>query len=146
MYVLIGLMGAINGLLAGVVGYVIDATFLNLHAAVWAFLIAWATTTSYLSYKRVPSGVVAVGLYFVGLFVLLQPVAIYGPLLAAAADTSGITRAQLLIDGWRGVLSWGVTAGALAVAIALVSQLLKRHAKRVVSRRRTRNLWHGRDD
>lgn len=146
MYVVVGLMGATNGLLAGAVGYFIDMTVLNMHAAIWLFLLGWAVTTAYLSYKRVPSGVLAVGLYFIGLFVLLQPIVIYGPLLAEASKASGTARAQLLIDGWQGILWWGLLAGVLAIAIMFTSRLLKRHARQVVSRRVTSNLWHEADD
>lgn len=146
MYVVVGLMGATNGLLAGAVGYFIDVTLLNLHAAVWLFLVGWATTTAYLSYKRVPSGVLAVGLYFVGLFVLLQPIVIYGPLLAGASEASGTTRAQLLLEGWQGIVWWGALAGVLAIAIMFTSRLLTRHARAVVNRRIRTNIWQDADD
>lgn len=146
MYVVIGLMGTANGLLAGVVGYFVDVTLLNLHAAVWLFLLSWAVTTSYLSYKRVPSGVLAVGLYFIGLLVLLHPVVIYVPRLVAATDASGATSANLLIEGWRGIFIWGSTAGVLALVITFVSRLLKRHADDVLRRRRRYNLWSDSDD
>lgn len=146
MYVVVGFMGTTNGLLAGAVGYFLDVTVLNLHAAVWLFLLGWAGTTAYLSYKRVPSGVLAVGLYFIGLFVLLQPIAIYGPLLAKAGEASGMTRAQLLIDSWQGIIWWGALAGVLALAIMFTSRLLTRHARAVVSRRIRTNVWHDADD
>jgi len=78
-HVLIAALGVTNGLLAGAVGYALDRTVLNLHTAVWAFLIVWAATTAYLSYKRVASGVVATGLFSLAVFVLLQPLAVFGP-------------------------------------------------------------------
>lgn len=146
MYVVVGLMGTTNGVLAGAVGYFIDMTVLNLHAAIWFFLLGWATTTAYLSYKRVPSSVLAVGLYFIGLFVLLQPIVIYGPLVAKAGETSGTAQTQLLIDGWQGILWWGAIAGVLALAIMFTSRLLKRHARRVISRRMKSDPWHNADD
>lgn len=146
MYVVIGLMGILNGLLAGAVGYFVDVTVLNLHAAVWMFLVAWAATTSYLSYKRVPSGVLAVGLHFVGLFVLLQPVVLYGPMFFAATDAAGPDRTRLLIDSWRGIFSWGFTAGVLALAITVVSRFLERHAKQVLRRRYKDHVWRNRND
>jgi len=140
MYVLIGVMGATNGLLAGVVGYYVDATFLNLHAAVWAFLLVWAATTGYLSYERVPSGVLAVGLYFVVLFVLLQPLAVYGPALAAATGEAGVSDPAALSNGFQGLAVWGATAGILALALTAVSRLLKRRAEHVLGRRQRRRL------
>jgi len=146
MYVLVGFMGATNGLLAGAVGYFLDVTVLNLHAAVWLFLVGWAITTAYLSYQRVPSGVLAVGLYFIGLFVLLQPIAIYGPLLAAASEASGMKGAQLLLEGWQGIVWSGALAGVLAIAIMFASRLLNRHARQAVSRRIRTNVWQEADD
>lgn len=146
MYVMVGLMGAMNGVLAGAVGYFIDATVLNLHAAIWLFLIGWALTTTYLSYKRVPSGVLAVGLYFIGLFVLLQPIVIYGPLLATTGGGSGMTDARLLLTTWQGIFKWGLLSGVLALAIMFTSRLLNRHARRVVRRRLKRNVWQDADD
>jgi hypothetical protein len=146
MYVVVGGMGATNGLLAGAVGYYLDMSLLNLHAAVWLFLVVWAATTGYLSYKRVPSGVLAVGLYFVGLFVLLQPIVIYGPLLAAASETTGTTRTQLLLESWQGIIWWGTLAGGLAIVIMFASRLLTRHARAVVRRQTRANIWQDADD
>lgn len=136
MYAVIGVMGTVNGLHAGVVGYYIDTSILKLHAAIWLFLIGWAVSTAYLSYKRVPSGVVAVGLYFVSLVLVLHPVVIYGPLLVAAKDAPAPERAQLLVHGWQGILTWGVVAGGLAIAIVFSSRLFERRARRVLLRRR----------
>ncbi|MFB6172531.1 MAG: hypothetical protein ABEJ23_08340 [Haloarculaceae archaeon] len=146
MYVVIGLVGLLDGLLAGAVGYFVDLTFLHLHAAVWLFLISWAATTAYLSYERVPSGVLAVGLYFAGLFVLLQPVVIYGPSLVAATRSSGVNSARHLVASWQGILVWGVIAGGLALAIGIVSRLLRRHADSVVRSRYKLDRWNGQDD
>jgi hypothetical protein len=128
-------MGTINGLFAGGVGYYLDTTVLNLHAAVWLFLLGWVGTTTYLSYKRVPSGVLSVGLYFIALFVFLQPIIAYGSELAAAGQASGTTPAHLMLTSWQGILTWGVLSGVLALTIMFVSRLLNRHAQRVVSRR-----------
>lgn len=144
MYVVVGLMGATNGLLAAV-GYFLDVSILNLHAAGWLVLLGWAGTTAYLSYKRVSSGGLAVGLYFLGLFVLLQPIAIYGPLLTADA-TSGMTRAQLLIDSWQGIIWWGAFGGVLALAILFTSRLLTRDARQNITRRTRQNGLHETDD
>ena len=130
-YVLIAGLGVTNGLLAGVIGYVLDHTVLNLHTAVWSFLIAWAATTAYLSYKRVASGVLATGLYFLSVFVLLQPIAIFGPILIGASGLSGYERTRVLIEGWSGILVWGVSAGVVALCITFVRRLLLRRARRI---------------
>lgn len=146
MYVAVGLMGTINGLFAGGVGYYLDTTVLNLHAAVWLFLLGWIGTTTYLSYKRVPSGVLAVGLYFIALFVFLQPIMAYGSELTAAGQASGTTRAHLMLTSWQGILTWGVLSGVLALTIMFVSRLLNRHAQRVVSRRLKRDMRQDTND
>lgn len=135
-YVLIAGLGVMNGLLAGVIGYALDQTVLNLHTTVWSFLIAWAATTAYLSYKRVASGVLATGLYFLLVFVLLQPVAVFGPILAAGSGLSGYERTRALIEGWNGILVWGVVTGAVALCTTFVRRLLLRRARRVRGRRR----------
>lgn len=135
-YVLIAGLGVMNGLLAGVIGYALDQTVLNLHTTVWSFLIAWAATTAYLSYKRVASGVLATGLYFLLVFVLLQPVAVFGPILAAGSGPSDYERTRALIEGWNGILVWGVVAGVVALCTTFVRRLLLRRARRVRGRRR----------
>lgn len=139
-YVLIAGLGVTNGLLAGVIGYVVDQTVLNLHTAVWSFLIAWAATTAYLSYKRVASGVLATGLYFFVGFVLLQPIVIFGPVLAEASGLSGYERTRALIEGWSGIFVWGLSAGVVALCTTFVRRLLLRRARRVRRERRRRDI------
>lgn len=140
MYVVVGLMGTINGVLAGGVGYFIDAVVFNLHAAIWLFLLGWVGTTTYLSYRRVPSGVLAVGMYFIALFVVLQPIVVYGPQLAAADQGAGGARTALLLTSWQGIFKWGLLSGVFALAVMFISRLLNRRARRVVSRRLRRDF------
>jgi hypothetical protein len=142
MYVVIGLMGTINGSLAGAVGYALDSTALGLHTGVWAFLVTWVVTTGYLSYKRVPSEVLAAGADLLVLLVLLQPVALYGPTLVAATGTDGAAGSRLLVEGWRALVGGSVAAGATALVIRFVRGYFRHRAIRILHRRRKPDLWY----
>lgn len=134
IYVVIGVEGSMIGFLAGSIGYFSGVTFLNLHAAIWLFLITWAASVSYLSYQRVPSGALGVGLYFIGIFVLLQPLAVFGPVLAEASSASVPLRSQLLSDGAGNIFTWGLASGVLGAATIFVGRLLSRRADRIQNR------------
>ena len=135
MYAAVWTMGCLSGLLAGWAGTVVDAVWLNLPVAVWAFLVVWASSAAVLSYRRVPTGVVAAGLHIGAVFVVLVPVSVYGPRVLAVMQ-SGYFDGGSLSAELTALLTWGVVAGGVAALAVFVSNRLSRR----VDRRRRRRL------
>lgn len=121
MYLAIAVMGLVVGLLAGWVSLAFDIVFLNLHAAIWVFLIVWAGATAYFSYKNSPSGVVATGLYLVAILIVLGPFATFLP----ALSQQGTSNAQT-VQGMIGLFVWASVSGLLAVVFAGLARHFQR--------------------
>lgn len=139
-FVAIGVGAFLNGAMAGWVAQVFDQTYFNLRVEVWAFLVVWAATTAYFSYRRIPSGVVGVSLYVLGIFIVLVPIAEYAPLIVTAMHGSGGFDTTLFIEGVTGLLTWGTVAGITAAVVAFVSKRLTRRADRIY-RRSMQTRW-----
>lgn len=130
LYVTIALAAFVNGLLASLLANVVNQTFFGLAAEMWAFLVVWAVTTVYFSYKRAPSGVLGAGLYLLAVLVLLLPVTTYGSLVVAGLRTSDTLDAKLLLEGMRGLVTWGVVAAFVSIVAMRLSRWLTRRGKR----------------
>lgn len=139
MYVTIWGMGCLSGLLAGVLASTIPGVWFNLPTEVWGFLVVWAASTAYYSYRRVPSGVVASGLYVSAVFLALLPITTYVPVVVASQSGQAID-ASVLLDATVDFLQWGVLAGLLAALAVFLSRRLTRRADRLYRRRATRRL------
>lgn len=136
MYAAIGALGVLNGVLAGFLVLRVDIVLLNLHASVWMFLIVWAASTAYFSYRRLASGVIATGLYVLAWLVFLAPFAYFGPLLAEAQTYALGERGQHLLEAFSGLFMWGLAGGALALILTGLAIYFRRRTKRLLSRRR----------
>lgn len=136
MYTTIGALGVLNGILAGFLVLRVDVVLLNLHASVWMFLIVWAATTAYFSYRRLASGVIASGLYVLAWLVFLAPFAYFGPLLAESQSYALGERGQRLLEAFSGLFMWGLAGGVLALVLAGLAIYFRRRTNRLLSRKR----------
>lgn len=136
MYASIGVLGVLNGILAGFLVLRVDVVLLNLHVSIWIFLVVWAATTSYFSYHRLATGVLASGLYCLAWLVLLAPFAYFGPLIADVQNYSLSEQGQRLLESFTGLVVWGVVGGVLALVLSGVGIYFRRRYHRRLSRRR----------
>lgn len=140
MYAAIWTMGTLSGVLAAWAATVIDVVWLNLPVSVWAFLVVWASTTAWLSYRRVPSGVLARGLAFVAALVVLVPFVVFGPRLASALDAGRGLDVGAVSGGFYGLLAWGALAGVASIAAFALSRRLSNRAARLRRRSTMREV------
>lgn len=99
---------------------------LNLHAAVWTFVVAWAALVGYFSYARLPSTVVGSGLCVVGLAVALRPPAAGGAVRAALRAADPVT-APLVVR-------------AAGVLVVVLGAYVRRRGRRRLAREAMQSL------
>lgn len=138
MYITIATMGVLAGVAGGFLVLNTEIVFLNLHAAIWMFLIVWAGSTAYFSYRRVPSGVLAAGLFLLAWLIFLGPFGYYGPFLAEAQNFALNERGQQLRQAFSNLFGWGLAGGVLALTLGGLAMYFRRRRDRILSRRRKR--------
>lgn len=138
MYVAIWVSGTVNGVVASWIAFNFDIVILNLHAAIWTFLVVWAATTTYVSYKHVPSGALATGLIFGAVIVFLIPFLYYGPVIIQAHQESVGPRGPLLLEGFQGLIMTSILGGSVAFLLGATGVYLRRRARHVERRTRSR--------
>ena len=68
-----GIVAAVAAVFAAWVSAVFPGELFNLHTAIWTFLVVWAGLVGYFIYLRIPSNVLGVGCYIIGLSFILKP-------------------------------------------------------------------------
>lgn len=131
-------VAAAAGVLAASVASVLDGAAFNLHAGVWAFLVVWAATTGYLSFRESPSGVLADGTRFLAPLVALVPLANLGPVLVGTGDSAGASAAAGLAAAGSALLVQAAVALVVAGLLLALGRRFSRRAERT-GRRHTRD-------
>lgn len=115
---------------------------LQVTGAVVGFVLAWVVASSYLLRKRYPSEVVGSGLYATAVGVLVTPVEVYLPTVAAGSERGGFEGATMVADGARDLAVWVVLCGLLAVSMIAVGRYFKRVADRREARAFKVRRWY----
>jgi hypothetical protein len=139
LYLTVWTMASLSGLLAGWATTTVEAVWLNLPVPVWAFLVVWAGTSAVLSYRRFPATVAARGLVVGAGFLLVVPVARFGPPLLDSVR-AGAVDLGTASDALFGLLTWEMLAVLGALAAVGVSRRLAERATAVRRRQTTQAL------
>lgn len=109
----------------------------NLHASIWTFLLVWAGMVGYTAYKRVPSGVIGMGLYVMGVFVLVKPVTWFVPQYLSQRQAS---EQVLAVQSIASLIVWGLVFFVLAAILFAVGNYFRARAESTVYRLARRGL------
>lgn len=106
-------------------------------APVWGALAPWLLVSAYLSRKRLPSEALGSALQLGAVVAIMAPLAPYVPALFDGAEVSSVTIAKELFGP---ALVFVLIAG-LAYAVGI---LLKRRARRKLTKRSRKGVYHSR--
>jgi hypothetical protein len=132
----------LDGLLAAWLALPFDRTVLDLHVAVWAFLLVWAASLGYLVYARVPWDVLGLGLYLVAGVLVAKPTLMLGVHLDAVPG--GLEGRRAAVAAVGDLFLWELVAVVAAVALVLVGRWLRVRGERVRERRARQRAYRAR--
>lgn len=115
---------------------------LNLHIAIWTFLVVWAALVGYFAYLQVPSTVVGSGFYIIGLSIVVKPPLTFISTVNgdSASQALLMTRIQTVSELFISLLVFGV----IGLIVIGLGAYFRRRGERKLSRemRATLRSWN----